>query len=90
MPRLPVRLGWKEYQERGTVGGLAVPAGLRQAERLPEPLFTPTTKAEAGHDLPLTDGEAVELVGADVYEQLRDLSLRDLRAAAPRHAERAG
>ncbi len=42
--------GWSEYQESGTVGGFAVPAGLRQAEKLPVPLFTPTTKAEAGHD----------------------------------------
>ena len=58
--------GWSEYQERGTVGGFAVPAGLQQAEKLPEPLFTPTTKAETGHDMPLTATEAVELVGADV------------------------
>ena len=46
--------GWSEYPEQGTVGGFAVPAGLQQAEQLPEPLFTPTTKAESGHDLPLT------------------------------------
>jgi phosphoribosylaminoimidazole-succinocarboxamide synthase len=68
--------GWKEYEERGTVGGFAVPAGLGQAERLPAPLFTPTTKAESGHDLPLTPDEAVALVGRERYEQLRDLSLR--------------
>jgi phosphoribosylaminoimidazole-succinocarboxamide synthase len=68
--------GWKEYTERGTVGGFDVAAGLRQAEQLPEPLFTPTTKAESGHDLPLTASEAAELVGPDVYEQLRDLSTR--------------
>ena len=53
-----------------------VPDGLQQAERLPEPLFTPTTKAESGHDLPLTASEAAEFVGADIYEQLRDLSIR--------------
>ena len=65
-----------------------LPAGLRQAERLPEPLFTPTTKAETGHDLPLTDAEAVALVGADVYEQLRDLSLRLYEFGAAHAGER--
>jgi phosphoribosylaminoimidazole-succinocarboxamide synthase len=68
--------GWHEYQERGTVGGLPVPAGMRMAERLPQPLFAPTTKAESGHDLPLNPDEAVDLVGAQQYEELRDLSLR--------------
>jgi phosphoribosylaminoimidazole-succinocarboxamide synthase len=68
--------GWKEYSEQGTVGGFTVPAGLRQAERLPEPLFTPTTKADAGHDLALTASEAADLVGAGLYERLRDLSIR--------------
>jgi phosphoribosylaminoimidazole-succinocarboxamide synthase len=75
---------WKEYTERGTVGGFAVPAGLQQAERLPEPLFTPTTKAESGHDLPLDAAEAAELVGPDVYEQLRDLSIRIYSIGAER------
>jgi phosphoribosylaminoimidazole-succinocarboxamide synthase len=68
--------GWSEYQEKGTVGGYAVPSGLRQAERLPEPLFTPTTKAESGHDLPLNASEAAALIGADVYEQVKDLSVQ--------------
>jgi phosphoribosylaminoimidazole-succinocarboxamide synthase len=68
--------GWQEYEERGTVGGFPVPAGLQRAERLPEPLFTPTTKAESGHDLPLTPADAIELVGEDRYETVRDLSLR--------------
>jgi phosphoribosylaminoimidazole-succinocarboxamide synthase len=79
--------GWKEYAERGTVGGFRVPAGLRQAERLPEPLFTPTTKAEAGHDLPLTASEAADLVGADVYNRLRDLSVRIYALGAQRAYE---
>jgi phosphoribosylaminoimidazole-succinocarboxamide synthase len=81
--------GWKEYQERGTVGGFAVPAGLGQAEQLPEPLFTPSTKADSGHDMPLTADEAVALVGADTYEQVKDLSLR-LYAYGARHAENQG
>ena len=81
--------GWSEYQAKGTVGGFTVPPGLRQAEKLPQALFTPTTKAEAGHDLPLTASEAAELVGADVYERLRDLSLR-LYELGARHAESCG
>ena len=70
--------------------GRALPAGLRQAERLPEPIFTPTTKAERGHDLPLTDAEAAELVGDDLFEQLRDAHARDLRPSAPRTPRRSG
>ncbi|HET9728556.1 MAG TPA: phosphoribosylaminoimidazolesuccinocarboxamide synthase [Acidimicrobiia bacterium] len=81
--------GWAEYQERGTVGGFSVPAGLRQAERLPEPLFTPSTKADSGHDLPLTKDDAIALVGAEQYERLRDLSLR-LYSFGASHAEERG
>jgi phosphoribosylaminoimidazole-succinocarboxamide synthase len=66
---------WSDYQETGTVMGRSLPAGLRQAERLPEPIFTPTTKADEGHDLPLGDAEAAALVGADRYDELRDLTL---------------
>ena len=66
---------WKEYRERGTVQGRPMPSGMREAEALPEPLFTPTTKAEAGHDLPMSDAEAVALVGDSVFEQLRDAAL---------------
>jgi phosphoribosylaminoimidazole-succinocarboxamide synthase len=76
--------GWQEYAEQGTVGGFKVPKGLRQAEQLPEPMFTPTTKAESGHDLPLTASEAAELVGADTYEHLRDLSIRIYTLGATR------
>ena len=78
---------WKEYSERGTVGGSQVPAGLRQAEQLPAPLFTPTTKADSGHDLPLTPTEAADLVGADVYERVRDLSVRIYELGAARAHE---
>ncbi len=67
---------WSEYEERGTVFGRQMPAGLRQAERLPEPIFTATTKAETGHDEALTDAEAVEAVGAELFEQVRDVTLR--------------
>lgn len=81
---------WKEYSEAGTIGGQRVAAGLRRAERLPEPLFTPTTKAEVGDkDIPLTPDEAIALVGAEHYEQLRDLSLR-LYVHGAAHAESCG
>jgi phosphoribosylaminoimidazole-succinocarboxamide synthase len=80
---------WDAYADTGTVFGQSVPAGLRQAERLPAPLFTPTTKAEAGHDLPLTEAEAVDLVGGDVFEQVRDLTLA-VYAFGAAHAEAHG
>ena len=66
---------WSDYQETGGIMGRKLPAGMRQAERLPEPMFTPTTKAEEGHDLPLNDVDAAALVGSDRYEELRDLTL---------------
>jgi len=67
---------WSDYEATRSVGGRALPGGLHQAERLPAPLFTPTTKAEAGHDLPLSDAEAAGMVGADVFERVRDITLR--------------
>jgi len=81
--------GWNEYQAQGTIGGVAAPAGLGIAEPLPAPVFTPTTKAESGHDLPLTADEAVALVGADVYEQVKAFSLL-LYERGARHAEHQG
>ena len=66
---------WSDYQETGSVMGRKLPAGMRQAERLPEPIFTPTSKADEGHDLPLNDADAAALVGADRFEELRDLTL---------------
>ncbi len=79
---------WSDYQETGTVSGRPLPSGLRQAERLPEPIFTPTTKAEAGHDLPLGDTEAAALVGADRFEELRDLTVAIYTFGAALAAER--
>jgi phosphoribosylaminoimidazole-succinocarboxamide synthase len=80
---------WTDYQASGTVQGRALPAGLRQAEQLPEPIFTATTKAEAGHDLPLTDAEAADLVGADRLEQIRAATLAIYRFGAA-HAASCG
>jgi phosphoribosylaminoimidazole-succinocarboxamide synthase len=80
---------WDAYRATGAVQGRTLPTGLRQAERLPEPLFTPTSKAEAGHDLPLTDAEAAELVGSDRFEALRELTLQ-IYAFGAAHAEERG
>ena len=79
---------WSDYQETGTVRGRPLPGGLRQAERLPEPIFTPTTKAVSGHDLPLSDTDAAEVVGADLFEELRDVTLAVYRFGAAHAAER--
>jgi phosphoribosylaminoimidazole-succinocarboxamide synthase len=80
---------WKEYRQEGTVHGMAVPSGLREADRLPEPLFTPSTKAEIGqHDENITPDEAAKLVGDDVFEAARSISLAVYHRAAEQAAER--
>jgi len=68
--------GWKEYQRSGTVCGIRLPPGLSESSELPEPIFTPATKAETGHDENIPFERAVELVGADVAEKARHLSVR--------------
>jgi phosphoribosylaminoimidazole-succinocarboxamide synthase len=80
---------WSEYQATEAVGGRPQRPGLRQAERLPEPVFTTTTKAETGHDEPLTEADAIDLVGGDVYEQARGAALAIYEHAAA-HAESCG
>jgi len=80
---------WSEYEERGTVCGARLPAGLAQAEQLPEPIFTTTTKAEAGHDETLTDAQAAALVGDDVFEQCREATLA-IYGAGAEHASGQG
>jgi phosphoribosylaminoimidazole-succinocarboxamide synthase len=67
--------GWKDYGRTGAVCGIPLPAGLRESERLPEPLFTPSTKAEQGHDENISLDEAANLVGAAVARQVRDLAI---------------
>jgi phosphoribosylaminoimidazole-succinocarboxamide synthase len=68
--------GWKSYQKNRTICGISLPAGLKESEKLPEPLFTPSTKEEVGqHDINISFEEAVHRVGRDVAEQVRDLSL---------------
>jgi phosphoribosylaminoimidazole-succinocarboxamide synthase len=76
-------LGLREYQAGGAVSGVALPAGLVEADRLPEPIFTPTTKAEVGqHDEFLTHDDVVAAVGADTADELRRLTLAVYRAGA--------
>jgi len=68
--------GWSSYQKTGEICGIRLPAGLRQAERLPTPIFTPTTKAPKGeHDAPINDAQAAERIGATLYEKVKATSL---------------
>jgi len=67
--------GWKEYRQAGTVCGIELPAGLVESSRLPEPIFTPATKAETGHDENVSFERTVELIGCEVAEELRRRSL---------------
>jgi phosphoribosylaminoimidazole-succinocarboxamide synthase len=79
---------WKEYREHGTMHGQALPAGLRESDRLPAPVFTPSTKAHTGHDVNISFAEAVELVGDKVAERAREISLAVYERAADLAAER--
>jgi phosphoribosylaminoimidazole-succinocarboxamide synthase len=74
--------GWKEYQKTGAVCGIKLPAGLRESDKLPEPIFTPSTKAASGHDENISFDEMVKHVGAADSETLRDLTLRVYKKAA--------
>jgi phosphoribosylaminoimidazole-succinocarboxamide synthase len=81
--------GWKEYQASGTVCGIALPAGLRESDKLPEPIFTPATKAALGdHDENITFEQATAILGAETAAQARDLTLALYRAAHDHAAER--
>ena len=81
--------GWKDYRRTGTVCGIRLPSGLRQADRLPEVIFTPSTKAEAGaHDENIDFEAAAKLVGRELAEQVRETSIRVYREAADFAAER--
>jgi len=74
--------GWKEYQKQGTVCGIPLPPGLRESDKLPEPIFTPATKAQSGHDENIPFEQAVSLVGSRLANQLRDLTLKIYPTAA--------
>ena len=82
--------GWKDYQASGAVCGVTLPAGLRESDRLPEPIFTPATKAErGGHDLNISEAEAARIAGNALMRELRELTLA-LYAFGAAHAARRG
>ena len=74
--------GWKEYQATGSVCGIKLPTGLRDSDQLPEPIFTPATKAVTGHDENISFDRAVEILGRETAETLRDLTLRIYKKAS--------
>ena len=81
--------GWKEYKSHGTVCGIQLPAGLHESDKLPEPIFTPATKAQTGHDENVSFEHVVSLIGEDLAKQLRDLTLAIYTKAA-KYAETRG
>jgi phosphoribosylaminoimidazole-succinocarboxamide synthase len=81
--------GWKDYQRTGAVCGVALPAGLRESDRLPQAIFTPATKAETGHDENISEDQAASIVGRDRATQLRELTL-GIYARGVEHATSRG
>ena len=81
--------GWKEYAASGAVCGVALPSGLQESDRLPEPIFTPATKATSGHDINISEAEAGTLIGPTLVSRLRELTLALYRFGAA-HAESRG
>lgn len=81
--------GWKDYQATGAVCGIALPAGLRESDRLPEPIFTPATKAATGHDINISEADAAALVDPAVLARAKALTLQ-LYAEGSAHAESVG
>ena len=79
---------WKEYREKGSVSGIELPAGLRESDKLPAPIFTPATKAPSGHDENISFEEMVKRAGPEMSEKLRDLSLKIYKSAAEYAAKR--
>jgi phosphoribosylaminoimidazole-succinocarboxamide synthase len=80
--------GWKDYQKTGAVCGIALPKGLAQAQKLPEPIFTPATKAESGHDENISFKQTVQLIGRETAEKVRDISIRLYQEAAAYAAQK--
>ena len=81
--------GWKDYVATGEICGTQLPPGLRESDRLPHPIFTPATKAQSGHDINITETEASTMIGARLFERVRDLTLR-LYGEGAAHAEARG
>jgi phosphoribosylaminoimidazole-succinocarboxamide synthase len=75
--------GWKEYREKGSISGIKLPSALKESEKLPEPIFTPSTKAEIGqHDENVSEEVAAELVGREIFDKVKDISLKVYKTAA--------
>ena len=81
--------GWKEYKQQGTVCGIRLPAGLKESDKLPEPIFTPATKAQSGHDENVSFETVVSLIGEGLARRLRDLTL-NIYSRAAKYAETRG
>jgi phosphoribosylaminoimidazole-succinocarboxamide synthase len=81
--------GWKDYQSTGKVCGLSLPSGLKESDRLPKPIFTPSTKAEAGHDENISYRKMIDLVGRELAETIREVSLK-IYSEARSYAEEKG
>ena len=81
--------GWKEYQQTGMVCGVKLPAGLKESDRLPQPIFTPATKAESGHDINISEDEAAKIIGGELTDRLKRLTLEIFRRGCS-HAESKG
>jgi phosphoribosylaminoimidazole-succinocarboxamide synthase len=81
--------GWKEYKSQGTVCGIQLPAGLKESDKLPEPIFTPATKAQTGHDENVSFEHVVSLIGEDLAKRLRDLTL-EIYSKGAQYAETRG
>jgi len=80
--------GWKEYKAKGEVCGVKLPAGLKESDKLPEPIFTPSTKEQTGHDINISEAEMARLVGSELTATLRDLTLGIYSKAADYAAEK--
>src|SRR4029079_861328 len=81
--------GWKDYQSSGAVCGHRLPAGLRESDRLPEPIFTPATKAQSGHDINISEAEAASIVGQGVFDRVKALTLK-IYSEGVAYAEKLG
>ncbi|HIE33835.1 MAG TPA: phosphoribosylaminoimidazolesuccinocarboxamide synthase [Candidatus Altiarchaeales archaeon] len=81
--------GWKEYQKNGTVCGIKLPENLKESDKLPEIIFTPSIKADTGHDINITEEKAAELVGKELMDEIKEKSIR-IYEKVSRHAESRG
>ena len=80
--------GWKDYQQSGSICGIDLPKGLKQAQKLPQPIFTPATKAESGHDENISFAQVEKLIGAPLAARVRDIAIRLYQEAAEYAATR--